>query len=226
MGQIIFPESIGRLYKVSTTQIALEPSVLNIGGQQYRTLSNTLLTPPMVATQLYYVYAYINAGTVTLTASTNSPTLMGSSYRHVGYLESNASSQVFIVYQGDPYAQIRQYTLASSGSAGWSQTGGSYTFMKKGNDWWVDMAVFGSFTGNTNGLIEFDSAIKFKNFGAGGYLPVLMGTDQITTGDFNAYAYPGSSRIDWFCSTSLTRATIGINLPLNEKPSFIANGLV
>lgn len=73
MGQILRPELIKPLTQNSPTQISLPSgSVINIGGQQYKTSAAIVLNlSGLVANGLYMVFAVVSGGVVSLVASQN-----------------------------------------------------------------------------------------------------------------------------------------------------------
>jgi|GEM_PF-7100592 len=69
MGQILLPEKIGSLSQNGGV-VTLGPSIINIGGQQYRTSTLSLTLPTLTANQLYMIYAVLVGGVVTLVQDT------------------------------------------------------------------------------------------------------------------------------------------------------------
>lgn len=105
MASIRQTELIGSLTRTSVTTASLAASRINIGAQQYVTISaltlNTSTTgaggldATLVASKVYYVYAVVTNGAVALIGSQASTLPAGfTQARVVGYFYSNASSQI------------------------------------------------------------------------------------------------------------------------------------
>lgn len=77
MGQILRPDYIPALVKVSATQIKLPSgAIMTIGGQQYRTASDTFRDlGVLTANTLYFVYAYLSGGVIIVAYSFNPPSV-------------------------------------------------------------------------------------------------------------------------------------------------------
>lgn len=79
MGQILQKDQIGKLAKISSTQVSLPSSVITIGGQQYSSSAivlngasvgvNGLDAGALGQTQIWYVHAILSGGSLALVAS-------------------------------------------------------------------------------------------------------------------------------------------------------------
>lgn len=105
MARIKFQEELGVLSKVSSTQIKLTESRLNIGGSQYRTTSDIFLNTgttgvgglvsAVAANTTYYVHAVLSNDSVALIGQTASTVPAGyTASKIVGKFSTNGSSQV------------------------------------------------------------------------------------------------------------------------------------
>lgn len=107
MGQVLQVDSIAKLAKGSGTQVSLPPSVITVGGQQYKNLSaitldtttigiNGLDTGSLGAHQLWYVHAIVNSGALALVASLSKTAPTGfSNFKWTGWaFWTNTASQV------------------------------------------------------------------------------------------------------------------------------------
>lgn len=115
-------EKIGTLTNLGAS-VQLGPSLLTIGGQQYRTTSNlTVAYPSLTANNLYMIYAVQTAGVVSIVISQNlnsvGPTGF-SSWKLVGAFYSNGLNSVafgsFITIEGTPTSSDIFYTPIFTG---------------------------------------------------------------------------------------------------------------
>jgi hypothetical protein len=84
------------LVKTTSLQVKLPSGCVIKFGAFYETNTSDLyLTVSALSTNtLYYVYAYMNSGVMTLTYSTSAPSVMGATYKIVGALYSDGSSTI------------------------------------------------------------------------------------------------------------------------------------
>jgi len=129
VGTIRKPESISKLAKLTATTLSLPASTLNIGGQQYNTLTALTLNTAtvgaggvdvtVVANSVYYVYAVVSSNTVYLIGSLSSSVPSGfMQARKVGAFTTGVTSQILEAFY---YGQVMSpgewmsYTPSSSG---------------------------------------------------------------------------------------------------------------
>jgi hypothetical protein len=105
MGQILRPESIGTITRVSNTSLTISPSFVNLGGRQYSTSTlgvstsvsgaGGLDTGAIAANQFYYVYFIKNTSGVSgvLSLSGSAPTGF-TNYKLVGQCTTDGSSNL------------------------------------------------------------------------------------------------------------------------------------
>jgi microcystin-dependent protein len=106
MAQVLRPESIGTITKVSNTTLTIGPSVAIIGGQQRTTTSNITITTStsgangidtgvIAANQFYYAYLVISNGVIggVISLSSSSPTGFPA-YKLVGQCTTDGSSNL------------------------------------------------------------------------------------------------------------------------------------
>ena len=133
MGFKLFDDKIGALSQ-SGGVITLAPSILTIGGQQYRTGILSLTLPSLITNQLYMIYATVSAGVVSLSVSVNvnSTGPGATAWKLVGAFYSNGTSTFgkFVNTKGAPscdgisYAPVIKGTTTAPVIATWdTQTG-------------------------------------------------------------------------------------------------------
>lgn len=97
MGQKLKDDKIGTLSR-STTTFTMGAALLTIGGQQYRTTTNTTyVASGLVANRLYKVYAVRSSGNTILTASLNDNSVGPAgftSWKLVGAFFTNSAVQI------------------------------------------------------------------------------------------------------------------------------------
>ena len=130
MGQILLPEKIGALSQ-SGGVLTLGPSIINIGGQQYRPGTLSLTLPTLTANQLYMIYAVLVGGVVTLVQDTavNSAGPTGQTlWRLVGAYYANgllAFGSFVNIYGSPESGSVIQGPVPITGNGGTNPTKGS-----------------------------------------------------------------------------------------------------
>jgi hypothetical protein len=218
MGRILQPEKLGRFYKVSSTQVALEPSTYNIGGQQIRSLANVFLTPgTLTANTLYFVY--INSSKV-LSASLSAPTVQGTSYKLVGAFATEATGAVSftINIEGAPQLQS-EYVLSVTGSNSWSTVravGVPYKTCE--GAWRLGLNINGTISSNTNVTITIAGIVTVAASQS-----VYASHDGGVSVAHNQSAFPsGANTIMAYTSgASVTRFVFAGDVELASMPTFL-----
>ena len=200
MGSIRKPESISKLAKLTATTLSLPASTLNIGGQQYNTLTSLTLNTATVgaggvdatvtAGSLYYVYAVLSSNQVYLIASLNSSLPSGfTQARAVGGFTTDASSQI---------DQVGEYAgnLAVAGSV---SAGGGLTSQPTQN-----FLINGAFDisqryGNTVKTIGAGAdlppdAYIFDRWWSNGSADAYLQYQRVAITDLPGFQYAGSSK--------------------------------
>lgn len=123
MGQILLPEDIENLTETGARTAELSPSIVNVGGQQYKTqiLSINLDTSgvggidtgSVAPDTTYFVFVVRSGGANFLVASTSSLEPVGfTASRVIGALETDSSSNIDFVYEtekgeGEPKVSVQ-----------------------------------------------------------------------------------------------------------------------
>ena len=127
MAQVLSADKIQNLTQALGVVTLPSGSILTIGGQQYTTSTNISVTPTSLsANTLYFVYAYISGGNVTLTWSTNVNSVGpvgATSWKLVGAFMSNGLASVafgsFVNIVGVPETDWISYLPSTSN---WTNT--------------------------------------------------------------------------------------------------------
>lgn len=137
MAQIFnIEEKIGNLTN-NGTSVTLLPSVLSIGGKQYRTTTLNVNYPSLTANTLYMIYAIVNSGSPAIVISTNFNSIgpVGyNSWKLVGAFYSNGESSVgfgaFVNIVGKPSTECIDSGILEITSTGTPPTKGTIEFDK------------------------------------------------------------------------------------------------
>jgi hypothetical protein len=123
MGFRLFDDKIGALTQANGV-ITLAPSLLTIGGQQYRTTTSLSVTPAnIVAASTYMIYAVVTNNVVSLVTSTNANSVGPgtSAWKLVGaFLAFTNAFGAFVTIRGVPKSQLTSApvpTITATGSA-------------------------------------------------------------------------------------------------------------
>lgn len=200
MGSIRKPESISKLAKLTATTLSLPASTLNIGGQQYNTLTSLTLNTAtvgaggvdatIVAGSLYTVYAVLSSGQVYLIASLNSSLPSGfTQARAVGGFTTDASSQI---------DQVGEYP-GNLNVAGSVSAGGGLTSQPTQNFIINGAFDFSQRYGNTAKTIGNAAdlpadAYIFDRWWANGAGDAYLQYQRVSITDLPGFQYAGSSK--------------------------------
>lgn len=130
MGQIRLLESIATVARTGNLTATLGPSVINIGGAQYRTSSNITLniggtgvggldTGTIAANTLYYIHAVVSNGFPALIASLSKTAPSGfTNFRYLkqGFWVNNSSQIAMIVNSTTWDSRVEALSVVSAGT--------------------------------------------------------------------------------------------------------------
>lgn len=166
MGQFFYPEYVPQLVKTSSTQVKLPSgAILNIGANQYKTLSDIYLNLTMSANTLYMVYAVVSGGSVMLVQSTNVNSVGPSGYsawKLVGAFYSNtaATEILYLVnVEGRPETEFASNPGIIIPAAGFGTCSNQFYSMARLGD---SMKLFGQFQMGT--VAASASYLTLSNF--------------------------------------------------------------
>lgn len=124
MGQVLQLDKIGNLSESGGT-ITLAPSVLTIGGQQFRTQALSVTPSGTIAETWYRVYSVLNSGVPQLVVSTNNNSQGPAGYnawKLVGVFYTGASNGIFGLSKARVNGQVDQSTLIAKASLSSNQS--------------------------------------------------------------------------------------------------------
>lgn len=181
MGQQILTQSIAEIFIVSNSALALPPSTVNVGGQQFTTASNLPLntatvglggldTGTIAASSQYYIYAVLSGLTPGLVASLANPSVGPAGFplfKQVGGFTTDGSA-----FLAQAWSKVRSAYLIS--------TSGNYT-VPYGLKYFKMRVVGGggagggSLAGGGGGAGGYFEG-KFKGIPGGTVIPITIGS--------------------------------------------------
>lgn len=186
MGQVLRPDKVGELTVLSGTQVQLASSILTLGGQQYSTSTLTLSTGStglggldiggVTANSMYFIYAVLSGGSVSLVASLSRSAPSGFSvYKRIGsfYVFHDSTISHFRNPDDfDPGAQTTEWAVFDHATN---------TFVSQSSDWIETTSMPSSGAGTVNMKSGF-----WRNMGA--YKNPTVSGKTINTADNNVFS--------------------------------------